>query len=632
MLFQDILKYFAVLGTAFCGTYLLIPLLIKWSPHLALMDRPGERRVHQTPVPRAGGIAIFVGFHVACALVFFSPLAAELRGILKRDWWLAYLGVSLLLLTLGIVDDVIQLRWFPKLVGQIAVASLMYGLGVQIDAVHGVNLPEWLDFVLTVGWFLFIANAFNLIDGMDGLAAGLALIAAVGLAGVAILTRSPSTTLVLFALMGSCVAFLRFNFHPARIFLGDAGSLFLGFTLAAISLESGSRSSILAAIGVPLLAVGVPIFDTMLAVWRRSARALNGDTAGGLAQVMQPDMEHLHHRLIRRGWSQRRVALVMYAGNFLLVGVGLLGLVFSSQAVGIFLIAFVVGVYVVVRHIARVELWDSGVAIVRGLRRPRGPVLFSLLYPIADAASLLFAAVFAHYIVADSQAINQKDLIFRSVPIWVGVTFISLVIFGVYGRVWSRARISDFVLVAAAFFSGTVVAFGLWVVIQGGWQSQDIMYFSVFSLISGLQILSLRAFPRTVQDLVSVASLRGRKNREAKRVIIYGAGRRGLLYLRQRLGGEDGQVKIVGFIDDDLNLRKRWVYGFQVLGALTELDRILMRYESSNEGVQQIVVGTSIPAKRLEMLREIAARYRIALSEWSCEERPIEVRKQRHVA
>jgi hypothetical protein len=207
----------------------------------------------------------------------------------------------------------------------------------------------------------------------------------------------PADAVVMLGFAGACMGFLRYNFRPASIFLGDTGSMFLGFALASIAIATGSKGTMLASLGVPLLAVGIPVFDTMLAVWRRSIRALAPAAVfGGVRGLMRPDAEHLHHRLKRRGLNQYQVAVLLYIINAALVLVGLVSMIFRDHALGIFLLAFVVGAYVVVRHLAEVELWDTGRVLIRGLARPERKVAAFFFYPIADVITLLFALGLSH--------------------------------------------------------------------------------------------------------------------------------------------------------------------------------------------------------------------------------------------
>ncbi|MDA0989292.1 MAG: MraY family glycosyltransferase, partial [Verrucomicrobia bacterium] len=378
MMLLNIKKYIFVFLVGFLVTLVVTAWVKRIAPRLGWMDIPDERRVHKSPTPRAGGIAVFLGFHAACAAIYLMPWSS-FAGQLRASWWWHFLILSFILLVIGLVDDRKGIRPFVKLSGQIVVAVLAFAMDMQVGKILGFHLPPVLNLILTIVWFVAVINAFNLIDGIDGLASGLAIIAAFGLAGALAFRHLPGDTLVALALAASCLAFLRYNFHPATIFLGDSGSMFLGFTIAAIALATGSKDAAVATIVVPLLAVGVPVFDAGLAVWRRSARSLlqatDGATDSVHSRLFTADLDHIHHRLGRRGLSQPKIVTVLYMVGIALVAVGLLGMVFESHAIGIYILAFVGGTYVTVRHLARVELWDSGKILARGVHRPPNRVL-----------------------------------------------------------------------------------------------------------------------------------------------------------------------------------------------------------------------------------------------------------------
>lgn len=353
------LKYPFALLTGFVVTYLATPAVRSLAVKLGMIDVPDARRVHAKPTPRGGGVAVFLGFHAACLVVFLMPWKGVLECRLSLDWWRAFLVASSVLLAVGLVDDKRDIRPWTKLGGQIAVALLSFACGVRFGTFLGPGFPWYLDLVATVVWFVVIINAFNLIDGIDGLATGLGCIAAAGLAGALTLRSLPGDTLIMLGLLGACLAFLRYNFHPASIFLGDAGSMFLGLVFASVTLKTGAKSTVLASIGVPLLAVGVPIFDTFLAIWRRTARSLLNATAKdpqGNTGVFTADTDHLHHRLMKSGLSQRAAASRLCLVATILLLVGLLAMIFHSYARGLYLAVFMAVIYVIVKHLAHVEL------------------------------------------------------------------------------------------------------------------------------------------------------------------------------------------------------------------------------------------------------------------------------------
>jgi UDP-GlcNAc:undecaprenyl-phosphate/decaprenyl-phosphate GlcNAc-1-phosphate transferase len=646
-------KYLFVFFLGALVTYVLTPMIMRLAKGIGMIDLPDSRRIHRQPIPRGGGIAVFLGFHAACAAVFLLPWLPFVGG-LNAVWWWRFFGLSTLLLIVGFADDLKGLRPLVKLSGQALVAVLAFMLDMRVGKILGVALPGGVDLVVTVLWFLAIINAFNLIDGMDGLATGLAAIAAFGLAGSAVFRRAPADTLVLLGLAGACLGFLRYNFSPASVFLGDSGSMFLGFVLAAIPVSTSAKGAGITAIVLPLLAVGVPMFDTALAVWRRTTRkalhAGEGESATADGQLFRPDLDHLHHRLIRSGLSQRAVAGWLYVLSVGLVVVGLLSMTYHSYAHGIYLLAFVVGSYVVVRHLARVELWDSGMLIMRGLSRPPSKVLVGLLHPPLDFLALAAALGLAVFFSTPDLPAKQFKLFwFDQLLIWAGIPFLAMAVSGTYSRVWSRARVSEYVLLALSILAGVIAAAGV-AVVAGAFKQPaaitvvDLGTAADTTLIMGrsmprgflleiviytaaalLFVVGRRAFPRAVQDAMAWA-LRYQSGRTdgLKILLVYGAGARCTLFLHERSlspVAEQARRRIVGLLDDDRDLHGRLVHGYRVLGGIDAAEALMRKHR-----VSEIVVTEPLQAEAKTNLLDAAQRGGATVSEWTTVLRPLESR------
>src|ERR1022692_3343530 len=348
-MFGDFDKYIAAFLTALVVTYRLTPLVRALAGRFGIVDLPNERRPHKHPTARGGGLAVIVGVYAACFLALAFPAGTRPGGF-DLHWWLSFLPSSLILLVIGLVDDIRGLGPWKKLAGQVAAALLVCLSGTHFGKLFGYELPPLLDAILVVVWIVAVINAYNLIDGLDGLASGLAIISATGLCGILVLGDLPGVILILVALMGACLAFLRYNFHPATIFLGDTGSMFIGFILGVVSLQTFTKNTFFLSMTIPLLVLGVPIYDALLAIWRRSVRRfVSGRELVGAAKpsgIMTADVEHLHHRLLKAGLSSRRVATILCITNAALVVFGLLITTFQSRASGIFLLALLAAVYV----------------------------------------------------------------------------------------------------------------------------------------------------------------------------------------------------------------------------------------------------------------------------------------------
>lgn len=530
-------KYISVFLTGFVVVYLLTPLVRSLARRYGVVDMPNARRPHKQPTARGGGLAIVIGVHAACLVALSFPWP-DMAGDFNLHWWRHFVAASLVLLVVGVIDDVSGMRPMIKLVGQAGAALLMTYGGTQFGQFFGLQLPSWLDHALVVVWLLAVINAFNLIDGLDGLASGLACISAVGLCGIFILGRLPGNVLVLTGLIGACLAFLRYNLHPASIFLGDTGSMFLGFMLGTISLDTCTKNTFLLSLAIPMLVLGVPIYDTMLAIWRRSVRRLwvPDDSNGAAARhkgIMQPDLDHLHHRLLKAGLSTRRVAVVLCVGNACLVVFGLMVTTFESQAAGIFLIAFLAGAYVLMRHLAVIELRDTGAALMRGLRRPTPITFKALAYPAWDMFAMAVAVAVAKWL-SDAYTPTFWYDWFVSLPVWLTPTFALLAFSRTYIIIWSRARMRDVIVLMLTLLSGMFLSLGLALLIYPENQIQRdlLVTVSVFAL-GHPAILALRVFYRVIEELVAWSRSKEASKADGQRILVYGSGARCWLWLRE---------------------------------------------------------------------------------------------------
>ncbi len=276
---------------------IITPLIRRLALRLDCLDRPVDRSTHILPVPYLGGVAIYLTFLLT--YLISSVRDPSLRGVLIAGGFIVAVGV---------IDDLYRLPPWGKLLGQIAAALILVSYGIQIEKVT----HPWGGFIyfgswstpVTVIWVLAFTNALNLIDGLDGLAAGVAVIASITFFFVAVQTGQPPVALYLTAAVaGAGLGFLPYNFHPARIFMGDAGSMFLGFVLAAVAIAGTLKSTATIALGIPVLALGLPLMDTAYAIIRRWR---NGQA------VFEADRGHLHHRLMYMGLNHRETVLIMY--------------------------------------------------------------------------------------------------------------------------------------------------------------------------------------------------------------------------------------------------------------------------------------------------------------------------------
>lgn len=302
--------YLALFLITTFASLVLTPLIRRLCQRFNLLDVPLDgRRLHNTAVPRLGGVAIYMACAVGLSVLPFvdNLLTQTLRGYTAEI--LVALVPATLVLFFGVYDDLRSTRAAVKFTALGLIATLFFIMGGRVEGLSipflgSVHLPLIVSYGVTVLWLVGIANAFNLIDGMDGLASGAALFSSLVILTISFVQGQPLMIVFSLTLCGALAGFLRYNFNPASIFLGDSGALFVGFTLAALSVLGSQKATTTVAVVIPLLAFGLPVVDTGVTIARRLISR---------KPVFEGDNEHIHHMLIARGWSQRRAALVLYA-------------------------------------------------------------------------------------------------------------------------------------------------------------------------------------------------------------------------------------------------------------------------------------------------------------------------------
>ncbi|WP_339132522.1 MAG: MraY family glycosyltransferase [Candidatus Electrothrix sp. GW3-4] len=316
----------------------LTPVVRQLALRFDLTDAPSARKMHSRKIPRIGGIALFSSFFLPFLflLVFRSGSPAAQNLFADKNILCFVAGAGLIFL-LGLLDDIRELSFWFKILGQLLVVLIVYSCGVRITAVttpFGADVSiGFLSLPLTVFWFLLVINAINLIDGLDGLAAGICLFVSLSMLFVCLVNGRLASALAFAALAGALIGFLHYNFHPASIFMGDSGSYFLGYCLAALSIEGTIKGQVATAMLIPVIALGVPLMDTL---WAPIRRFINGQG------MFQPDNKHIHHRLVKLGFTHRRAVLTLYVLTVLL-GIASILLVHAQNATSA-LILFVLGI------------------------------------------------------------------------------------------------------------------------------------------------------------------------------------------------------------------------------------------------------------------------------------------------
>jgi len=595
---------------------------VRWfAQRVGALDEPNERKVHKVPVPRLGGVAIYASFFVSVGL--FKLLGDATFGSLISlgpDKGLLLTTAFVLVLALGIFDDLRSRTPAQKVFGQLLAATLIYLAGYRISNITNplggglLNLGIF-DYPATVLWVVGITNAFNLIDGLDGLAAGVAAIASFTICGVSFMTNETSTGLLVLVLAGSVLGFLPYNFNPARIFLGDSGSLFLGFALAVFSMQSSTKGSTALAILVPILSLGLPIMDTLLAMVRRllgsllPARVKSISFLRKLASMFLPDSAHIHHRLIARGLSHRKAVVVLYIISCAF-GVGAFVITTGNKyEASLVVLALAVASIIGVRQLHYKEL-----AVLRnGTLLPlyQMPIMTrSFFRGFLDLACIGLAYATAYLFAYHGQAslLLEQEFI-RNAGIVSGLQLLVFYFSGLYKGSFRYTGLADALKILKAVALSVIlaaIAFGLHP------QGRSAFGFSIavvdFYLLLSLLVASRFSF--YVLDYL----FRRENGNGGKAVVIYGAGANGLSTLKYLLDHDRLNLTPVGFLDDAPELEGKQLDGYPIFGGHWKIPKICRQYK-----VEEVIVS----CKKLNP--QVLLRLRIAAREQGIKLRKLQV-------
>lgn len=288
---------------SFTVVFMLVPVIRRLALKLGFVDIPAHRKIHRSPIPLMGGLAIYLG--CILSMIIFDGFSSRTMTILT--------GGTLLLIT-GLVDDAfkskgIEFAVWPRVIIYVIASAVPIGFGIQIEGVTNIInggmifFPPWLTWATTIIWIFAITNMINFIDGVDGLATGIVTLSALTLFIVAVITEQQGSVILASVLVGACIAFLAYNFYPAKIFMGDAGAIFLGYSLAVLAIDGALKSAAIVSIFVPILALGVPIMDTVFVLTRRIVHNKG---------FYRADKLHTHHSLMKWGLTQTQTVSLLY--------------------------------------------------------------------------------------------------------------------------------------------------------------------------------------------------------------------------------------------------------------------------------------------------------------------------------
>ena len=544
----------------------LTPLVRAFARRYGVIAKPRSDRFSKRPTAMMGGVAIYLS--VLLAFLLFVPHTTE-------SW--VVMGASTALFVVGLVDDFLHIKPYQKLIGQVLGASAVVYFGLLLPWGWGASVAM----AVTIFWLIGITNAINLLDNMDGLAAGISAIAAVFIAANFADNGQVTEAVILAVFAAALLGFLAYNSSPATIFMGDCGSMFVGFFLASSALlsASGDRGrSFIVVIAVPVLILFIPIFDTTLVT---VVRKLSGRAAS------QGGRDHASHRLVALGLSERRAVWMLYA---FARASGLLAMLDRSfeyhtgiaMVLGFAVILTLIGVY-----LAGVKVYDE--AEVQAAReKPLVSFLVDLSYKrrifevLLDVVLVILAYYFSYVLLFGSDLGAEVWLLFLStVPVLIFVKMTALLAAGVYRGLWRYISLDNLIVYAKAVAAGSAVSV-LVLLFAFRFQGFSRAVFVLDAMIFFLMLAGSRVAFRLFRQLLPSPRAGGR------RVLIYGAGDAGELLLREMRNNLQLQYTPVGFVDDDPFKKGKMIHGLRVFGGNGHLRRIC-----EEQQIEEVLISSS---------------------------------------
>jgi UDP-GlcNAc:undecaprenyl-phosphate GlcNAc-1-phosphate transferase len=578
-------------AASFVLALILTPLVRAYARRFGFIAKPKIDRWHKKPTAMLGGVAIWLS-----VVMISAPFA------LRITYGKQILLASTFLFLVGLVDDLIHIKPYQKLIGQI--------LGAAYVVYYGLSLP-WtssvlLNMALAIFWLIGITNAINLLDNMDGLASGIALIAA-GFLSLSFINSGQFTqALILLIFAGGLLGFLIYNSNPASIFMGDCGSMFVGFFLASsalINLSGGRSRSLLPVLAVPILVLFIPIFDTTFVT---ILRKLSGRAAS------QGGRDHTSHRLVALGMSERRAVLMLYGfaalSGVLAILVQRARLDVSLAAIaGFTIVLTLIGVY-----LAGVKVYDQNEAEMAMKDKPLYAFLVDLSYKrrifevLLDVV-LVILSYWASYAINFPPNSPAWKLFIRTLPVLVFMKMLVFLVMGVYRGLWRYTSMSDLIVFAKAVVLSSVASL-LLILFAFRFEGYSRKVFVIDAVLMFLFLASSRLAFRLFRQLLPSVS-----QHDGRRVLIYGAGDGGELLLRELRNNRELQLAPIGFLDDDPAKSGKVIHGLKVFGGNGDLGSVCVQHE-----VDEVVISS------LKMTEE-----RIEEVLRTCSERQITVKRMR---
>ena len=610
------LKYLILFLIASVFSFLLTPLLRSFAIKVGAIDIPGGRKIHDQPTPRLGGLSVFISFNLILLItsqIGFFHFPTHFLTEIKFVWLFI---ASAIVLGLGAVDDFRRMPPSVKFLFQI-VAGLIVAL--TIYKIETISLPFGtihlgiLSIPVTVFWVVAITNAINLLDGLDGLAAGTSFIVCIAMFGISLLQQNVGIALISVILAGSTLGFLKYNFNPASIFLGDSGAYFLGFILSILSFQGSLKGTTTLAILIPIIALGLPIIDTILAMFRRLLKSLHIMEVDPEKNVIKffyldgwsmfkADRGHIHHRLLHIGFTQKKAVMILYGVSLILGGLALSSVYFKNINYALLLTAIGVASYIGISKLgySEIQILSNG-ALLPLFNTPVANR--RILRVFVDMAIISLSYYFAFLLRYEGNFAPVKNYYFSTLP---GVLITKIIIFhfaGLYRGAWRYTNISDLMRMVRAVIVGCVVsALILWLVPGFGITSRASLIID-FNLLLFF-VVGARSSFRILEHLQAT-----KNHLQGRNVLIYGVGKGGAYALKEFLNNPGLGLSPVGFIDDDLRNQGKQVNGYPVLGTIDSIEKIL-----ENNSVSEVIVTSDhIPKEKLDRLSLICSSHQISL-------------------
>ena len=554
-----------LLSVAAC--LVITPFVRRLARQVGALDMPDARRIHVVPTPRWGGLAIYLAVLVVLVCAKFYPGLGWSLSLANSRIVAVAIGATALLIV-GLFDDAVSLRPATKLGAEIVVACLVALSGWQIKTILGFDLGSFAP-VATVIWIVAFINGFNMVDGLDGLASGLAAMMCATLIVVSLRAHDVAAVLILVCLSGALTGFLRYNFNPATIFLGDSGSLLVGFLVATFSVNDSAKGSAAITVLVPILALGLPLIELSLTIFRRLMRVIRvvkraadrdeyAFQFGGKAALFTGDRDHIHHRLLALGLGQRKVALLMY-GACLMVNASAIAVILHSQSTGALvpIVVCVLGI-LCVRTLGYEELQPLRKGLFLPLfpasllSRPR--VQFAFEWCLALLGLVAANLVHGFGVSGSLELLRLLTLMAMVAAVQVG----ALAAGGLYQRFYALASAED---AFVALRSLACAALATWLTAVS---FSEPLFPSLEVVILDLYALATLVVGFRVSfHLMNYAFVRGIER--YRRVLIFGTGSPSVAALRAIQGTAALQMTVIGFVDDVDS--RRTLYGLPIFGT-----------------------------------------------------------------